>query len=406
MLAGPLPCNRKQRTMEALARAANRAYAVDSALLRDTSIRQVSTRILDVPTIRRHRLSSTDVTHQNYVHVEVMFENGLTGHGEASTLGGPRWSEESVEAIKANIDTYLGPALIGTAGCKVEAANRLMSKTAKRNFAAKSALNMALMDALGKSLDVNVATLLGGPLRDRISVIWALASGDVRQEIEEAQAKIAARQFNRFKIKLGFDDPGADIKRLEQLRQALPAGTQLIADVNQGWSEADCVAWFPALEALDVALVEQPIDAEDMEAMARLQSRSRLPLMLDEAVFTPSEAMRGVKQGAGKVLSLKLCKHGSLQALNEIAGIASAGGLELYGGCLLESSLGAAAHLCAFSVLPELAWGCEHFGPLILTEDTTCESLVFEDFHVRVPQGPGLGVLPDPDKVAAFARRI
>jgi len=376
-----------------------------SDLARDTTIREVRTTILDVPTTRRHKLSNTTVTHQNYVHVWVRFENGVIGHGEAATLGGPRWSEESVEAIKANIDTYLAPALIGASGCRLEAADIRLNAAAKRNTAAKSALSAALLDALGRTLDLPASVLLGGAVRDRISVIWALASGDVVQELEEAKAKIAARQFNRFKIKLGFADIHTDLRRLEHLRAELPEGTEIIADINQGWSEADCQKWLPALEALDISLIEQPLDAGNMAGMARLAKASRVPLMLDEGVFTPQEALQGAVSGAGAVLSLKLCKHGSAQALQRVAGIALAGGQELYGGCLLESSLGAAAHLAVFATLPSLAWGCEHFGPMILADDTVQAGLIYEDYHVLVPQGPGLGVTPDPDKTAHFQRK-
>ncbi|NRB05688.1 MAG: mandelate racemase [Rhodobacteraceae bacterium] len=373
-------------------------------LIRDTRVRDIQTTILDVPTTRRHKLSNTAVTHQNYVHVRVRFENGVVGYGEAATLGGPRWSEESVEAIKANIDTYLAPALIGAPGCQLEAANLLLDAAAKRNTAAKSALNAALLDALGRTLDLPATALLGGAVRDRISVIWALASGDVIQEVEEAKSKIAARQFNRFKIKLGFADIRTDLRRLERLRAELPEGTEIIADINQGWSEADCRKWLPALEALDLSLIEQPLEAGNLAGMARLAKISRIPLMLDEGVFSPQDALHGAAMGAGSVLSLKLCKHGSTQALQRVAGVALAGGQELYGGCLLESSLGAAAHVAVFATLPSLTWGCEHFGPLILSEDTTQDSLVYEDFHVLVPQGPGLGVVPDADRTMRFQR--
>ena len=90
--------------------------------------------------------------------------------------------------------------------------------------------------------------------------------------------------------------------------------------------------------------------------------------------------------------------------MKRAAGIASAAGVELYGGCLLESSLGAAAHLAVFATLPALEWGCEHFGPQIMVQDTVSDPLVFEDFHVIVPQGPGLGVSPDPDRIREMAR--
>ena len=374
-------------------------------LIRDTRIQIVETQILDVPTIRKHQLSNTAVTHQSYVHVSVRLTNGVVGHGEAATLGGPRWAEESVEAIKANIDTYLGPALIDHPACYIEAANIRMDKVAKRNFAAKSALNAALLDGVGVTLNVPAAFLLGGPVRDRIPAIWALASGDAGQEVDEAMAKLEARQFRRFKIKLGFADAEADLSRIRRLRRDLPDGTTIIADVNQAWDEAAALRLLPALADLNVDLIEQPLPAGQFAGMVRLGKRSPIPLMLDEAVFTPEEAAAGVLSAAGSVLSLKLCKHGSAQALQRVAGIATAGGVQLYGGCLLESSLGAAAHMAVFATLPKLQWGTEQFGPLILRNDTTYESLTYREFCVQLPSGPGLGVRPNPEAIAQFARK-
>src|SRR6476620_3297658 len=86
---------------------------VPPGLQHDLTIVSIRSTIVDVPTVRRHKLSSLSVTAQSYVIVEVQLANGAEGIGEAATLGGPRWSEESVEAIKANIDAHLAPALIG-----------------------------------------------------------------------------------------------------------------------------------------------------------------------------------------------------------------------------------------------------------------------------------------------------
>ena len=390
--------------MEAALKELSTLAAASPDLVNDTRIHSVHSVILDVPTQRRHRLSNTSVDRQSFVHVAVRLNNGVVGNGEASTLGGPRWSEESVEAIKANIDTYLAPCLIGQPASGIEAANLRMDQAAKRNAAAKSALNSALLDALGLTLNVPVATLLGGPVRDRFPVIWTLASGNAGQEAEEAQSKIEAGTFNRFKIKLGFANPADDIERLAILRRSLPGETLLVADVNQAWDEATCLRWFPALEDLDIGLIEQPLPAGRVEGMARLAARTRIPLMLDEAVFSADEALRATTLGAGSVLSLKLCKHGSAQALQRIAAIADAGGLLLYGGCLLESSLGAAAHLAVFSTLPRLQWGTEHFGPRIVVHDTTLKGLEYQDYEVLLPTDPGLGVTPDPAIVDAYKR--
>jgi muconate cycloisomerase len=108
--------------------------------------------------------------------------------------------------------------------------------------------------------------------------------------------------------------------------------------------------------------------------------------------------------GAADVISLKLVKHGGMLNLRKVAAVAEAAGIGLYGGCLLESSVGAAAHLQAFAGLRELAWGCEHFGPQILTDDLVTEPLHFADFHIHLPSGPGIGVTLDQDKLRRYAR--
>jgi muconate cycloisomerase len=107
---------------------------------------------------------------------------------------------------------------------------------------------------------------------------------------------------------------------------------------------------------------------------------------------------------AADAVSLKLVKHAGLLGMRKVAAVAEAAGIQLYGGCLLESSIGAAAHLQVFATLRELEWGCEHFGPQILTEDLVTEPLRFEDFNVHLPTGPGIGVVLDEDKLRRYAR--
>jgi muconate cycloisomerase len=108
-------------------------------LAHDLEVRSVASTIVDVPTLRGHKLSQTSVTAQSYVIVQVRLGNGVEGIGEAATLGGPRWSEESVEAIKANIDAYLAPALIGQRADRFEIAGLRLNAAARRNNAAKAA---------------------------------------------------------------------------------------------------------------------------------------------------------------------------------------------------------------------------------------------------------------------------
>jgi muconate cycloisomerase len=357
-----------------------------------------------VPTVRQHKLSQLSVSAQSYVIVELRLANGATGVGEAATLGGPRWSEESVVGIKAVIDAQIAPAVIGADASRFEAAAASMDAAAKRNNAAKAAIESALFDAVGRTLGVPVAQLLGGVVRERMPVFWTLASGDPAQEVEEAESKLAARLHDRFKIKIGAQPLAADLARLRRIATALEGRATLIVDANQAWDEATAVRAMPALADMGVTLVEQPLPAWNIAGLARVRARSAVPVMADECVFTPHDMLAVAQSAAADTLSLKLVKHGGLLGLHKVAAVAEAAGLSLYGGCLLESSLGVAAHLHAFAGLRTLAWGCEHFGPHILTEDLTVEPVKIADFHIHLPTGPGLGVTLDPDKLRRFAR--
>lgn len=372
---------------------------------RDLTINEIKSTIVDVPTVRKHKLSSLSVTAQSYVIVELRLTNGAIGIGEAATLGGPRWSEESVESIKATIDVYLTPALIGTPADRFVSARTRMDEAAKRNNAAKSAIESAMFDAVGKTLNVSAAQLLGGTVRDSVPVLWTLASGDPGQEIDEAEQKIAARLHNTFKVKIGALTPEADMARLRRIATALQGRATLIVDANQAWDETIALRCLPFLADIGVTLVEQPLPAWNIPGMARLRARSTVPLMADECVFSSHDMLDVVRAGAADVVSLKLVKHGGLLATRDVAAVAQAAGIGLYGGCLLESSIGAAAHLQVFAGLQTLAWGCEHFGPQILTGDLVTEPLKFADFHIHLPAGPGLGVTLDPAQLCRYARK-
>ncbi|MDR3530660.1 MAG: muconate/chloromuconate family cycloisomerase [Rhodopila sp.] len=374
-------------------------------LRRDLTINEIKSTIVDVPTVRKHKLSSLSVTAQSYVIVELRLANGVTGIGEAATLGGPRWSEESVEGIKATIDTYLAPALIGAAADRFVAARVRMDEAAKRNNAAKGAVESALFDAVGKTLGVPAVQLLGGVVRESVPVLWTLASGDPAQEIEEAEKKIAARLHNTFKVKIGAQTPEADMARMRRLAGALEGRATLIVDANQAWDETMALRCLPILAEIGVTLVEQPLPAWNIPGMAHLRTRSTVPLMADECVFSAHDMLDVARAAAADVVSLKLVKHGGLLATRDVAAVAQAAGIGLYGGCLLESSIGAAAHLQVFAGLRDLAWGCEHFGPQILTGDLVTEPLLFKDFHIHLPTGPGLGVTLDPAQLRHYARK-
>ncbi len=301
---------------------------------------------------------------------------------------------------------YLAPALMGVRADLFELAGLRMDQAAKRNNAAKAAIETALFDAAGKTYGLPASALLGGAIRDRIPVLWTLASGDPAQEADEAERKLAARLHRTFKVKIGAQSPEADMLRMRHLARTLGDRAELIVDANQAWDETVAARCLPQLAEIGVRLVEQPVPAWNLAAMARLRARPGTPpLLADECVFDVHDMLAVAAAGAADAVSLKLVKHAGLLGTRKVAAVAEAGGVGLYGGCLLESSVGAAAHLQVFATLRELAWGCEHFGPQILTGDLVTEPLRFEDFHVLLPTGPGIGVTLDDAALRRYARQ-
>ena len=104
------------------------------------------------------------------------------------------------------------------------------------------------------------------------------------------------------------------------------------------------------------------------------------------------------------MFAVKIAQSGGLHAGRDVAAIADASGVALYGGTMLEAGVGTAASAHLFATFPKLAWGTELFGPLLLTEEILAEPLDYADFSLGVPTGPGLGIALDEDKIARFRR--
>ncbi|AMM17661.1 muconate cycloisomerase [Burkholderia sp. PAMC 28687] len=360
--------------------------------------------LVDLPTIRAHQLAMATMQQQTLVIVRLRSSDDIEGLGEATTIGGLAYGEESPEGIKLTIDTYLAPALIGMDATNVNGAMLKLNKVARGNRFAKCALETALLDAQGKRLGVPVSTLLGGAVRKTLPVLWTLASGDTQRDIEEAEMLLAERRHNTFKLKIGRRGVREDVAHVSKIKAALGGRAKVTVDVNQAWSEVDATLGIEALEAAGVDLIEQPTPREQRGALARLASRFIVPIMADEAVTGPEDALELVRGACADVFALKIAKSGGIYAMMRTAAIADAAGVSLYGGTMLEGSVGSVASAHGFSALPQLDWGTELFGPLLLKDDIVTARPQYRDFDLHLPEGPGLGLHIDEEKLAFYRR--
>ncbi|VVD59731.1 Muconate cycloisomerase 1 [Pandoraea eparura] len=360
--------------------------------------------LVDLPTIRAHQLAMTTMQKQTLVIVKLRCSDGIEGIGEATTIGGLSYGEESPEGIKLAIDTYLAPALSEVDATNVHAAMVRLDKVARGNRFAKSALETALLDAQAKRLGVPLVTLLGGAVRETLATLWTLASGDTARDIDEAERLLAERRHNTFKLKIGRRAVSDDVAHVAAIKRALGDRARVTVDVNQAWNEAEAATGIAALEAAGVDLIEQPIPRDQRTGLARLAARFVVPIMADEAILGAEDAVELVRGGCADVFALKIAKAGGLYGTLRAAAVGDAAGVALYGGTMLEGTIGSIAAAHCFCTLRQLAWGTELFGPLLLKDDIVVERPTYREFALHLPTGVGLGVTIDEDKLAHYRR--
>jgi L-alanine-DL-glutamate epimerase-like enolase superfamily enzyme len=337
----------------------------------------------------------------HYVLVRVTDDAGRVGLGEASVTS--VWSGETQAGTIALVREVLAPLLIGSDAFDTEWIGRRMEKAVFGNSFARAAVEMALLDLQGQALGVPVYRLLGG--RDTPSsgsdrgIRLKFVVGAVEAELAAERARrMVDRGWRAIKVKVGrHEHPRVDVERLRAVRQAIGPDVFLSVDANGGYTVEQAVWVASRLEKLDVALFEQPTRRGDHAAMAEVRRRCGLPVMADESVFTPQDALEVIRAGAADVLSLYPGKHGGIRATQYLAHLAEAAGIPCTIGSNLEREVATAAMAHVTVSTPNLM--CERFpgdliGPLYYEQAISRQPLRYEADRLFVPEGPGLGARP------------
>jgi L-alanine-DL-glutamate epimerase-like enolase superfamily enzyme len=339
----------------------------------------------------------------NYVIVTVETDEGITGVGEAATDIG--FFGEPLEEVKYAIERYFGPRLIGKDPFDREEILHLLDY--RGNTCARSGIDLALHDLLGKALEIPIYDLIGGCCRDRVLVAIEIAGGP-----PDGMAKLCAEYVEQgvraFKPKIG-GYPDDDAIRLKAIREAVGEGISIRADANQGYTPKEAIRLCRLAEKYDVGLelLEQPVPAWDLDGMALVRKSVDTLIEADESAYSTHDVMNIIRQGAADVINIKVAKAGGLYNAKKIAALAEAAGL----GCVLGTAFGlgpkvaAKLHLAAST---RNIMDAVEFTEIILhdnlAEPPFDQVLMppLEDGYLRVPTGPGLGVQLDETKVERY----
>jgi L-alanine-DL-glutamate epimerase-like enolase superfamily enzyme len=194
------------------------------------------------------------------------------------------------------------------------------------------------------------------------------------------------------KVRVGLEPFSLDVARVRAVREAVGDGIHLAVDANQAWTVKEAIRRIRALEPFDLECVEQPIAAKDLTGMAEVAHAVRTPLMADESLFSLQDAHTLIRLGAVGLFHVKLVKAGGLRRAVQLVALAEAARIRYVIGQMNEGMLAtaAAAHL-ALASAPKYA---ELYGADGIVADPTPGG-VHVNGHVVVPDGPGLGVMPD-----------
>jgi muconate cycloisomerase len=373
--------------------------------------------VIQLPNRASYTWRSLEVPIGRYVVLRIETDEGITGLGEAPAIlswGGEhgRYFGEDPEIVCHLVKNCFAPMLVGTDPTDVKGALAHMDVKVRGFPYSKAMIESALLDITGRALGVPVYQLLGGLARRDVQVCHSVGVASPEISSEEA-AQVVADGISWLQIKVP-GVPATDLAIVKAVRKAVGDSVNIFPDINRGYPDAKtAINSIRAMQAeAAIYAVEQPV--EGIAAMAQVTRAVDIPVIVDEGCWNPQDAIDIVRHSSADVLSIYFTKAGGLIRSMEIGAIARAAGLRVNVNGSLEGGVGNAAnlHLAAAlegNVLPGVITvntlaGREQtkVGGVFYTDDVITEPFAYSRGSLRVPDGPGLGIELDEQKMDKY----
>ena len=327
---------------------------------------------------------------------------GLTGWGECVAHSRPDYAYETIPTAWHVLKDFLAPGLIGH---PLSAPEDIFSSPGYRMVRghpmAKAALENAVWDLLARAQNVPLQKMLGGK-KKRVEVGVSIGIQPTLKGLLERVDSFIDAGYGRIKVKI---KPGWELTPLRAIRKAHPH-IKLMADANSAFTLADAPL-FREMETLNLLMIEQPLGYDDIFDHSRLQPQLKTPICLDESIHTPGDARLALHLKACRIINIKVGRVGGFSSALAIHNICAAADAPVWCGGMLETGIGRAANLHLAS-LPNFTLPGDISATKRYFHQDTAEptfSLNAADSTISVPQGPGLGVEVQMDRVKKFRLR-
>jgi o-succinylbenzoate synthase len=364
-----------------------------------TRIAAIELRTIALPLVRPFRTSFGTETSKECVLVRVETSDGAVGWGESVTGTDPGFSEEWNDGLWLIVRDFLAPASFAAGDVAAEGMAAVLAGV-RGHPMAKATLINAVLDAELRTQDRSLAEFLGAE-RQRVECGVSVGITSTAEELVDQVAGYLDQGYRRIKLKI---EPGADVERVGAVREANP-DIMLSADANAAYRLADA-GTFRDLDAYELVMLEQPLHHDDLVDHAALQGQIATDICLDESIRSAADAAAALDLGACRLINVKQGRVGGLLEARRVHDVARAQGAPVWCGGMLETGVGRAANL-ALAAMPGFTLpGDTSASARYFDDDLTAPFEMAPDGTMGVPDGPGIGVEPRPDRLKVCTVRV
>lgn len=336
--------------------------------------------------------------------VKITADNGTVGWGQALPIA--QWSYETLETANVVLRDYYAPVLIGRNPADIEGAHAEMDRAVAPGFTtgmpiSRAGIDLALHDLAGKLQGKSLAQMWGRPAGGPITLSWTVNVTDIDdagQVMEEGKK----RGYHHFNIKVA-PDPDFDVALAREVRRLAPE-TFLWADANGGYEPDKALQAAPRLADAGVDVLEAPLRPNRISGYQALKKQGALPILMDEGVVSPTDLEEFIKLGMLDGVAMKPARCGGLASNKRQIELCLEHNLIWLGSGLTDPDISLAATLGLYGAF-DLKKPAALNGPQFLAADVLKKPLLIKNGLAYVPEGPGLGIDVDEDKVVELMKR-
>ena len=354
-------------------------------------ISQISVWQLDLPLSKPYYLSGGRLKFESLdsSFVRIDTDTGITGWGEACPWG-HSYLPAHGPGVRAGIETIAG-SIVGLDPCAINSINQVMDKTLPGHLYAKSPIDIACWDILGKVCNLPLWKLLGSQQNDAVMVNSSISTGEIDDMIAEIKAA-SDHGYRTHSVKIGGNTVAIDIERINAISNFLPSSENVTFDVNRAWTPGIALQVLNSVDSND--WIEQP--CETLEECALVANQVTNPILLDECLHSFQDHLKAFQQNACVGIKVKPNRVGGLTKAKQICDFAMSIGWQMHiedvGGSALADTV--AIHL-ASSVPKEYrlaSWLCHYH----LTVDPVPKQGARNiNGFATPPDSAGIGIVPD-----------